>query len=83
MCLAQRHNAVTVVRLEPVAPRSRLKHSTTEPRENALKTLEPHGMFCIPMHVNIGCVSGTKTAYAAASPVPQAYANHMTGDGYS
>ena len=31
MCLAQGHNAVTPVRLEPVAPRSRVKHSTTEP----------------------------------------------------
>ena len=25
------HNAVTPVRLEPTAPRSRVKHSTTEP----------------------------------------------------
>ena len=31
MCLAQGHNAVTPVRLKPVAPRSRVKHSTTEP----------------------------------------------------
>ena len=31
MCLAQRHNAVTPVRLEPTAPLSRVKHSTTEP----------------------------------------------------
>ena len=30
MCLAQEHNAVTPVRLEPVAPRSQVKHSTTE-----------------------------------------------------
>ena len=30
MCLAQGHNAVTRVRLEP-APRSRVKYSTTEP----------------------------------------------------
>ena len=30
MCLAQGHNAVTLVRLEPVAPRSLVKHSTTE-----------------------------------------------------
>ena len=29
--LAQGHNAVTPVRLEPAAPRSRVKHSTTEP----------------------------------------------------
>ena len=31
MCLAQGHNTVTTVRLEPAAPRSRVKHSTTEP----------------------------------------------------
>ena len=29
--LAQGHNAVTLVRLKPTAPRSRVKHSTTEP----------------------------------------------------
>ena len=31
MCLAQGHNAVTLVRLEPAAPWSGVKHSTTEP----------------------------------------------------
>ena len=31
MCLAQGHNTVTPVMLEPAAPRSRVKHSTTEP----------------------------------------------------
>ena len=31
MCLAQGHNAVTSVKLEPAAPRSQVKHSTTEP----------------------------------------------------
>ena len=31
MCLAQDHNAVMPVRLEPVASRSRVKHSITEP----------------------------------------------------
>ena len=31
MCLAQGHNAVMPVRLVPAAPRSRVKHSTTEP----------------------------------------------------
>ena len=31
MCPAQGHNAVTPVRLEPAAPLSRVKHSTTEP----------------------------------------------------
>ena len=31
MCLAQGDNAVLPVRLEPMATRSRAKHSTTEP----------------------------------------------------
>ena len=31
MCLEQGHNAVMLVRLEPTAPQSRVKHSTTEP----------------------------------------------------
>ena len=31
MCLAQGYNAVTPVRLESAVPRSRVKHSTTEP----------------------------------------------------
>ena len=31
MCLAQGHNTETLVRLEPAAPQSRVKHSTTEP----------------------------------------------------
>ena len=30
-CLAQGHNTVTPVRLEPTIPRSRVEHSTTEP----------------------------------------------------
>ena len=30
MCLAQGHNTVTLVRLENAAPRSQVKHSTTE-----------------------------------------------------
>ena len=30
MCLAQGHNAMTSVRLEPAASRSRVKHSTSE-----------------------------------------------------
>ena len=31
MCLAQRHNALTPVRLESATPWSRVKHSSTEP----------------------------------------------------
>ena len=38
MCLAQGHNAVTSLRLEPAAPRSRVKHSTTEPLRSTWDT---------------------------------------------
>ena len=31
MCLAQGHNTVPPVRLEPAIPQSQVKHSTTEP----------------------------------------------------
>ena len=31
MCLAQGHNAMTPLRLEPAALQSRVEHSTTEP----------------------------------------------------
>ena len=31
MCLAQGHNAVTLLRLEPTTPQSQVKHSITEP----------------------------------------------------
>ena len=31
MCLAKGHSAVTLVRLEPAVPQSRVKQSTTEP----------------------------------------------------
>ena len=67
MCLAQGHNAVARVRLEPATPRSRVKHSTTEPlrshyvrllavSENAhfsRTTLYILIKFCMHTHVNI------------------------------
>ena len=43
MCLAQGHNAVTPVRFEPAAPRSRLKHSTTEPLRSQITLKEDIG----------------------------------------
>ena len=42
MCLAQEHNALTLVRLEPAAPRSRVKHSTTEPQRSQFNTAVSH-----------------------------------------
>ena len=38
------HNAVTLVRLEPAAPRSRVKHYTTEPLRSlyGLEQIEIH-----------------------------------------
>ena len=41
MYLAQGHNVVTPLRLEPTAIRSRVKHSTTEPlRSHMLKLMD-------------------------------------------
>ena len=40
MCLAQGHNAVTPVRLDPVASPSRVKNSTTEPLLSLVYTME-------------------------------------------
>ena len=39
MCLAQGHNAVTPVKLEPAALRSQVKHSTTGPLRSLQKRL--------------------------------------------
>ena len=38
--LAQEHNSMTQVRLEPAAPRSRVKHSTTEPLRSLSSVVE-------------------------------------------
>ena len=42
MCLAQGHNAVGPVSLEPAAPRSRVKHSTTEPLHQQITEEDPN-----------------------------------------
>ena len=42
MCLAQGHNAVKQVSLEPAAPRSRIKHSTTEPLQQQITEEDPN-----------------------------------------
>ena len=41
MCLAQGHNAVNLVRLEPAALRFRVKHSTTEPLRSRKSRMRP------------------------------------------
>ena len=40
MCLAQGHNAVTLVRLKPAAPLSGVEHSTTELRSSLRYCIE-------------------------------------------
>ena len=47
MCLAKGHNAVTQVRLKPVAPRSRVKHSPTEPLHSLVCALNSHGNYIV------------------------------------
>ena len=46
MCLAQGHNRVMPVRLEPATPQSQVKHSTTEPLRS-LKTLSVSVYVCV------------------------------------
>ena len=44
MCLAQGHNAVTLVRLKPAVSQSRVKHSTTEPLRSLLTKMKSQNM---------------------------------------
>ena len=46
MCLAQGHNAVTPVRLQPAAPQSQVKHSTTEPLRSLHLKLKMSDKIC-------------------------------------
>ena len=41
MCLAQGHNIVTPVKIKLAAPRSQVKHSTTEPVCSHLNSVDP------------------------------------------
>ena len=50
MCLAQGHNAVTLVRLEPVTPRSQVKHSSIKPlcsRANLWSEPSSTSLLCV------------------------------------
>ena len=49
MCLAQGHNAFTPVRLEPVAHRSRVKHSTTDFPALFVVKQSDLGLHCLSM----------------------------------
>ena len=60
MCLAQERNAVTMVRLELAALRSRVKHSTTEPLRSYLKrdiyNLNKTCVYCYTQEATAACV---------------------------
>ena len=45
--LLKDHNIVTAVRLEPAAPRSRVKHSTTEPLRSLDEEDRRFGLKCM------------------------------------
>ena len=45
LCLAQGHNAVTLVRLKPAVPWSQVKHSTTEPLRSLKETVSQHIIY--------------------------------------
>ena len=59
--LLKDHNAVTLVRFEPGAPRSRVKHSTTEPlgshmlKQEAYKSIIVHGEYDVTLDFNAWC----------------------------
>ena len=48
MCLAQGHNSVTSVRLEPATPWSQVKHSTTEPLHSLKYLLIISSLLILP-----------------------------------
>ena len=50
-CLAEGHNAVTPMRLEPAAPRSRVKHSTTELPRLLSESCHKEGQFSYKLFV--------------------------------
>ena len=54
MCLAQGHNTVEPVRLEPAAPWSRVKHSTTEPLCCLILCVIEHNLYpyCSLLHLS-------------------------------
>ena len=51
MCLAQGHNALTMVRLEPAALMSQVKHYTTEPLRSYLKWDIYKNRTCVYMFI--------------------------------
>ena len=60
--LAQGHNAVTQVRLEPAALRSRVKHTTTEPLRSLLVSVaEETGL-------KLALAETPKTGFVASRP---------------
>ena len=66
MCLAQGHNTVTLVRVEPAAPLSRVKHSTTGPlcflfssvdHFSLANSVDPDEMMCfMTFHLGLHCL---------------------------
>ena len=63
ICLAQGHNTVAPVRLEPVAPQSRVKHPTTEPLRSLF--LKEYEHFIIRSNL---CQSGLLKTRINSSP---------------
>ena len=61
MCLAQGHNTVALVRLEPAASQSRVKHSTTEPLRSDFSDE-------FPIHINT-IIMGLLIVYFKGSEV--------------
>ena len=61
--LLKDHNAVTPVRLEPAALRSRVKHSTTEPLRSLIKVIWPNCVQTYDLSIAVHKESGYLTCY--------------------
>ena len=72
--LLKDHNAVTLVRLEPAASRSRVKHSTTEPQRSLLG--EARNQTCDPWFTRHMLIPYT----TAATPCYSLSAEILTGN---
>ena len=71
MCLAQRPQCSNAVRLKPAAPRSRVKHSTTEPLRS---------LFCEKLYFNTNTLLNSLPVSGVICRLLIAFANSFDPD---
>ena len=74
MCLAQGHNTVTPVRLDSVAPLSRVKHSTTEPQCSQIV----YSKTCVKWQLSKTENWFLKTNYRHCAPIAESIATWIS-----